>query len=161
MNNNKGYILLEIIISISIAMLVLSSASVLLYSSVKSWCYAQSSIEVSYNAKEALNKVTKEFNDCYGIEIIDESGNGWVKVFTSMDRSRFITFRMKNNKLYVGYNNMLNPNSEIASNIKSFKVEYLPKGSDSYSAKGVTVYFLFNNGKKNFDCNTSVAFRNL
>ena len=157
---NRGYMLLEIILAITIGMLVVGAGSCILYNLIKAWGDEESKLEISYNLKESLNSLTDEIRGCYGVEILDASNGNWIKVYKSEDKSKFITYRAKNNKLFIGYNNIVNPNSELANFIKSFKVNYLPLGvTESENASGVKIELKLENNKKSLDSAASVAFR--
>lgn len=159
MKNNKGYLLIETIVAVGISIIVIGCGMLFLFISIKSCCESETKMELNYNCKETANKIASEIRDSYGVEIID-SNNGWVKVYKSEDKTQFISFRIKKNKLFVGYGNTLNSNSEFSNYLKTFKVTYLPNGVDNpEQARGVNIFMEFEKNKDTIKVSTSAAFR--
>lgn len=156
---NNGFMLIELVVAITISVIIIGTGFLILNLCLKNWSYAQSSMELNYNSREVTDKLVDEIRESYGVEILDNN-QGWIKIYKSMDKTKFITYKVKNNKLFVGYNNTLNSNSEFANYIKSLKLTYLPDGEKNVdAAKGVNIYLEFGDNNKNSNINTSVAFR--
>lgn len=158
-DNNKGFILLESLAAISISIIIISCGLLILYICLKDWYIAENKMELNYNCCDSINKLVEEIRDSYGVEILDEQ-NGWIKIYNNSDRTQFTSYRIKNKKLFVGYSNVLNSNSEFANYLKEFKVKYIPQGVEDFSqAKGVNIFMKFEKNNFNFDISTSAAFR--
>lgn len=157
--NNKGYLLLEAILAVGLTVVIMGSGLYLWIQSIKDWYQGESYFEIRQNSREAISKLTDEIRESHGVEIVD-SASGWIKVYKTYDKSQFTSFKIKKNKLFIGYNNILNPNSELANYINVLKVEYLPEGvTEADDAKGVKIYMQFAHNKKTYEVNTSIAFR--
>lgn len=158
--NDKGYLLIEVILAVCIGMLVLGTASMLLFSGLKDWSDSESRFEITYNLREAMNYIADEIRGSYSVEILDFSDDGWIKVYKTSEKSKFTTFRLKNNKLFIGFGNTLNPNAEISNFIKAFKVTYIPEGeTDPDKATGVKLLLKFERNKQQLETITSLAYR--
>lgn len=158
--NIKGFLLIEYIIAVSLSVIIITAASYLMADSFKNWAKGESHFESGYNCKETINKLSNEIRDSYGVEIIDNSDKAWIKIYKSSDKKQFITFRLKNDKLFIGLNNTENPNSEFSNYIKIFRVKYLPNNANTFEeSKGVNIYLLFEYNKNQFDIDTSIAYR--
>lgn len=158
--NNKGYLLIEIMAAVCIGMLALGTASTILFNVLKDWSEGESKLEITYNLREAMNYIADEIRGSSGVEILDSSDNGWIKVYKNSDKLSFTTFRLKNGKLFIGFGNMLNPNSEISNFVKAFKVTYIPKGvTEPEKAAGVNVLLKFERSNQKLNMTTGFAFR--
>lgn len=158
--NNKGYILIEVLATLLISGIICGVGLNLFTQCAKEWSKGISNYDIIYNCRHSINKLYDEARDSCGAEILDFSDNGWVKLYRSEDENEFITFRMKNNKLFIGYNNVLNSNSEFSNFVDSFKVEYIPNNVDNYKdATGINIFLKYKKDSKIFDTNIKVAFR--
>jgi len=159
--NNRGFLIVELIVAVSIMSVIILTLFALLIVSIRGWNNGESSLELNYNARETLDRLTKEIREGSGVEIIDSSDQGWLKVYKSEDKTEFVTFRLKNNKLFLGLNNIQNPNSEFSNYIKKFRIEYYPKGSSQINAKGVKIYLGVGDIRKSIYLDTCVTFRTI
>lgn len=158
--NNKGYLLIEIILAVSISMLILGTALMILFDVLKNWSVGESKLEITYNLREAMNYIGDEVRGGSSVEILDSSDSGWIKVYKNSDKSSFTTFRLKNSKLFVGFGNTLNPNSEISNFVETFKVTYIPEGvTEPEKATGINVLLKFKRNKQEIETATGFAFR--
>jgi prepilin-type N-terminal cleavage/methylation domain-containing protein len=158
--NKKGFALIEAIVAIVIVGLIAGTATGLMVTTFKTWKMGEEDFDVLYNCKETLNVLEREIRESYGVEIIDQE-NGWIKVFKNEENSKFTSFKIKNNKIFVGFNSMLNSNSELSRHVSKFKVSYIPSDVTNYKdAKGVKINLKFLFDKKTYNIDTSFAFRN-
>lgn len=160
LNNNKGYLLIEIILAVCIGVMVLGTGTMLLFSGLKDWNEGESRLEVTYNLREAMNYIADEVRGSQGVEILDFTENGWIKVYKTSDKINFTTFRLKSNKLFVGFSNTLNPNAEVSNFVKTFKIDYIPEGvTDPNRATGIKIILKVERNKQNMEIATALAFR--
>lgn len=159
--NDKGFSLIEVVAAVSITSTVMLVILTIFTTCMRSWSYSTSTMELNYNAKETIDKLTKEIQEGYRVEIIDDSGQGWIKIYKTQDLSQFVSFRLKNNKIFLGLNNIETPNCEFSNFVKAFKTEYYPEGCNQIDAKGVKIYLKFGDTKNCIDLNTCVTFRNI
>lgn len=158
--NNSGYLLMEAVVCAFLTFIVFGSAIHIFSYANNNWKNGEDYYDMSQNYRQANIKLIDEIRESCGLEILDSSNSGWIKIYKSIDKSQFITLKLKYNKLFIGYNNLLNPNAELCNYIETFRVEYLPKGSKSTDkATGVNVYMKFKKDNKEFSSKNCIAFR--
>lgn len=159
MNNKKGFTLVEVIIAVSVMSIIMICLIALFHTSILGWSYGESKVELNYNGREALGKLSKEISEANRVEILDSTDNGWIKIYKTEDESEYVTFRLKYNKLFIGYNR-LDSNTELTTCLKAFKVEYLPSGSNINTATGAYITLKLSDNKNVLEFGTSICFRN-
>lgn len=71
---DKGFTLIEVIISVALLLIIMTAASQLLFSGLASWQHGEEQIDVVQNMRITLDRMTREIRGASTITEIDASG---------------------------------------------------------------------------------------
>ncbi len=140
MIKEKGYILIELILSISFIAIILTSISVLFFSSFKTYEHKTKSLNAKHDAQIVLKYIEKRLKEFNQEDIIYDVENKTFKGKRSDNRIALINLSgklsMKPNTLINFYKNKnqvrINKNSEnnvLSNNIEGINVNEIVKGN--------------------------------
>jgi prepilin-type N-terminal cleavage/methylation domain-containing protein len=111
--NNKGFTLVELLVTLALLGIVISIYSSLYYSGYKSYKNTQGNIDIEQNVRYVMNYIINQIDKGPTLINIIDNGHG-----LNID-GNYIQFDTINNKIYLDQNR----GHEIATNISEFNVK--------------------------------------
>ncbi len=152
--NNRGYTLLEMMVTTFIVLMIFFSISTLLLSGVKSWREGENRVDVRQNVRIAMDRVAREVRQAAYLTTVIGYTNKTSPTYQPYYQKNLV-FKDQNGqtvKYYLSNKQLIrgvgSATYEIAVNIQEINFYYEPSTADRVNQKMVTVNIV-STGKQN------------
>lgn len=167
--DKKGFMLVELLISLSFLAIILLLIFSLYFTNVKSFNREDVVLELQYQAQVAINYFLETAMKSEGIiEIRDINNSDYLKGNDDISIRKVIfktgnignIFEVKYNKLFTGNGTSGSATTEVATYVKAINLKPLPIGKNFSNANGLEITIILEKDNITESYNTKVFFRN-